>query len=87
MMSMFWQHLLKQAMPLWQLNWNVSSGPSCTGWTGVIGLGSLYSLITGWPGADSGGGSRMSILMVNVLISTARCALRSVLRRIARHEP
>ena len=41
MMLMFSQHLLKQAMPLWQRNWRVSSRPSLTGTTGLDGRGSL----------------------------------------------
>jgi hypothetical protein len=41
-MSVFSQHLLKQAMPLWQRKRNLSSSPSATGCTGEIGFGSLF---------------------------------------------
>jgi hypothetical protein len=40
-MSVFSQHLLKQAMPLWQRKRKRSSSPSATGWTGENGFGSL----------------------------------------------
>src|SRR3990167_932553 len=49
MILMFSQHLLKEAMPLWQRNWMVSSSPSFTGTTGLVGRGSLmFGSLKSW---------------------------------------